>query len=139
MKRKTVAQLKKKLWPIFSEYIRLRDCLRTTGSLEYGECFTCDRPSLPISKLQAGHFIPGHHNATLFSEQGCHAQCAQCNVYEHGRQWEYGKRLDELYGVGTAERLKQESDEIKKLSTEELEGMIEDYKSRVEKLRGGIR
>jgi len=58
-KYKGTAKLKKELWPIFSQYIRLRDCLLTTGSIGCGECFTCDNPPQHrFEDLDAGHFIP---------------------------------------------------------------------------------
>jgi len=73
-KQPKISTLKRKVWKLFSEYIRLRDCLETTGLKDYGKCITCSK-IIPRTLLQAGHFIPGRHNANLFSEEGCHAQC----------------------------------------------------------------
>ena len=39
VKRQTIS-LKKAVWTIFSRYIRLRDCILTTGSTKYGECIS---------------------------------------------------------------------------------------------------
>lgn len=33
-----LAAEKKKTWKVFSEYIRLRDCLETTGREDMGKC-----------------------------------------------------------------------------------------------------
>ena len=74
MKKKTISSVKKKTWVVFSEFIRKRDCLLTTGLIDYGKCITCDK-TVPMKLLQAGHFIAGRHNANLFSERGTHAQC----------------------------------------------------------------
>ena len=71
MRRKTDTKprkekLKGQVWDLFSKYVRLRDCLETTGSIKRGKCFTCSK-ELPFNELQAGHFISGRHNANLFS------------------------------------------------------------------------
>lgn len=129
MKKKTVASLKNKIKPLFSWYIRLRDCLRTTGSLEYGECFTCDF-SGHISLLDAGHFIP-KHNANLFSERGVQAQCRKCNRYSSGKQLEYRRQLIKLYGEGADIELEEEARQIKKFTIPELEALMIDLKEKI--------
>lgn len=132
--KNTIAYWKQKVWKeVFAPYIKKRDCLRTTGSPEYGECFTCDY-SGHVSTLQAGHFIPQRHNAYLFSEEGVHAQCARCNGLRQGCQYEYGKHLDELYGKGTADRLIEESKQIKKFTVAELKELYETYKQKIREL-----
>ena len=83
MKKPTDSSLKKKLWIIFSKYIRLRDRNR---------CFTCDGIG-----NQAGHFIPRSAGgvALYFHEDNVHAQCSKCNLHMQGNVYEYGKRLGE--------------------------------------------
>jgi hypothetical protein len=76
-KKKTLSYWKKKvLGPgeVFSQFIRLRDCLKTTGGLENGFCYTCGR-LYPFKSLQAGHWIPGRGGGNVLDERGCHAQC----------------------------------------------------------------
>lgn len=87
-------------WKWFSLYIRLRDCLATTGSAERCVCVTCNR-NVPYSKIQAGHAIPGRHNAVLLDEDIVYGQCVDCNeggsgerqafrsflVSKHGEAW----------------------------------------------------
>ena len=73
----------KYLWPIFSRYIRIRDCITTTGKSNFGACCTCGKV-YPIKRLQAGHFIPGRTNAILFDADQVHAQCYRCNVQRSG-------------------------------------------------------
>lgn len=70
-------------WKKFSLYIRVRDCLRTTGTTMFGCCVTCGR-KYPIGKLQAGHFIPGRTDAILFAETQVYAQCYRCNCKLQG-------------------------------------------------------
>ncbi len=135
MKKKTIASVKKKLWEVFSRCIRTRDCLLTTGSPEYGECFTCD-DTMPFKELQAGHFVPKHSN-NYFSERGVHAQCKQCNLYGKNNQpkgmpLEYYAHMVELYGEEVAKELKSENLPYKKFTIPELEELMVYYK---EKLR----
>ncbi len=137
-KRKTVASLKKKLWPIFSQYIRLRDCLETTGSPEYGECITCEGGPFAFKDIQAGHFIPGRHNSNLFSERGTHGQCRACNILYYGRPLEYRRQIVKMYGEGADEELESEARQIKKFTVSELEEMIIHYQDKIEKLLGGL-
>ena len=40
-KTKSVKKLKEQVWHIFSKYVRLRDCFRTTGTLKHGKCISC--------------------------------------------------------------------------------------------------
>ena len=76
------------LWPVFSRYIRTRDCLATTGTVTHGKCVTCGR-TLAFKKLQAGHFIPGRTDAMLFDEDQVHAQCYRCNCKLQGMWHKY--------------------------------------------------
>ena len=135
MKRKpTVKALKKKTWDTFSKYIRLLDCLKTTGSPYFGFCVTCGKP-FDILHLQAGHFIPGRHNAGLFSERGVHAQCRRCN-YLGGETLEYRRQIIKMYGHGADEELEQEARQSKKFTIEELQGLLEKYRGKIKELEG---
>ena len=75
----TVTDWEKWLWKIFSQYIRLRDCIKSLGAVDRGKCVTCGR-IYPFKKLQAGHFVPGRTRAVLFDERCVHAQCFLCNM-----------------------------------------------------------
>lgn len=85
--KKTSAQLKRKLWPIFAQYIKLRD---------KGICFTCGA-KVEGQALHAGHFIPKGAGGLIlyFNEDNVHAQCAKCNLFLSGNQYVYGKKLGE--------------------------------------------
>jgi hypothetical protein len=74
---------KEKAWKAFSAYIRTRDCLETTGSSDFGVCYTCGK-RLPYKQLQCGHCISGRGNYVLLNEDLCRAQCAQCNIFKSG-------------------------------------------------------
>ena len=133
MKQPTVKLLKKKLWTIFSLYIRMRDGLRTTGSKDWSLCITCSR-RYHLKLLQAGHFITGRHNANLFSEKGTHAQCYNCNINLKGNTLEYRRKIIELYGKGADIELEKKAKEIKQFTVPELNKMIENYKEKLKNL-----
>lgn len=91
--KKTNAQLKRKLWKVFSEYIRKRD---------KGICFTCGRHA-EGSGYHAGHFVPKSVGGIglYFNEENVHGQCYNCNINLGGNTFIYGQKLgnraNELY------------------------------------------
>lgn len=119
VKQPKISTLKRKVWKLFSEYIRLRDCLRTTGLPDYGKCITCSK-TIPRKLLQAGHFISGRHNANLFNEEGCHAQCYNCNINLRGATLEYRRKIVELYGAGYDEYLETKAKLSVKFTVDDL-------------------
>lgn len=129
-KRMSISQLTKKLDTFFSLYIRL------ANSDEHGmvKCFTCDGVH-HYKSIQNGHFQSRRFMSTRFAEKNCAPQCYACNVGMSGMQYEYGKRLDKIYGQGTADSIVKQSKEVKKFTTEEMVEMIEHYKHRVDKLK----
>jgi hypothetical protein len=128
-RRKSVSALKKKLWTVFSQWVRLSH----SNNEGYNSCFTCDRP-LFWKESQAGHFISRRFNMTFVHEQNVHPQCGKCNLWLSGDQYNYGRRLDIKYGEGTADELLRLSKLDKKFDIFEIEEMIIDYKARVTKL-----
>lgn len=86
------------LWPVFSRYIRTRDCLATTGTETHGKCVTCGR-TLAFGKLQAGHFIPGRTDAILFDEDQVYAQCYRCNMKLQGMWHKYFLFMQVKFGI----------------------------------------
>ncbi len=132
-KKKTISSLKRKAWVLFSQYIRMRDCLRTTGCTSFGLCITCGK-RYHFKLLQAGHFIPGRHNANLFLEKGCHAQCYNCNINLRGNTLEYRRKIIEMYGKGYDEVLEKEAQQIKKFTPQDLEVLIVELAAKVKLL-----
>ena len=132
----SIKKLKAKTWKVFSDYIRLRDCLETTGLPDYGKCITCEK-IVPRILLQAGHFISGRHNANLFSERGVHAQCYNCNFNLRGNTLEYRRKILEMYGAGADEELEREARQIKKFTVPYLETLKEEFKERIKLLESG--
>lgn len=136
--RPTTPQLKKRLWRIFSQYIRLRD------SDENGmcTCITCNYTAYwKGNAFNAGHFVPVvtryGHNATYFHEMNVHPQCSTCNGREEGRGWQYGEYLKERYGPKTPQYLWDLAAKPFKFEREWLEERIEYYKKEVNELKLG--
>lgn len=130
-KPKSAAQLKKKLWTVFSRYIRLRDAIKTTGDVDVVSCVTCHAVK-DIKSCDAGHFFSRTHTSIMFDEKNVHAQCKKCNMPPNpGEQYLYSKQIVVMYGEDELKRLEQERFNVKKYSTKELEQMILDYKEKV--------
>lgn len=126
MKRKlTTSQQKKKLWKIFSQFIRLRD--RAT-------CITCGKIG-EFGEMHAGHYVPASVGglALYFHEKNVHCQCPGCNLFRHGNLSVYALKLQKKYGDGILRELELERQKITKNFP--FEKLIEDYTKRIEKLR----
>jgi len=128
--RKPPKPTKKKLWVKFSIFIRMRDCLLTTGSKDWGLCVTCHK-RYHFKMLQAGHFVPGRHNAGLFSEKGTHAQCYYCNITLKGNTLKYRREIIKMYGEGADIELETEMDKTLQLKPFQIAEMMETYKQKI--------
>ena len=91
--------LDRKLWKLFSQFIRKRDC--PNG---YGKCITCGKLK-PYAEMDAGHFVGRRHKATKFDEKNVNVQCRYCNRFNSGESYAYSLAIDRKYGAGTAETL----------------------------------
>ena len=129
-----INSLKKRVWKVFSEYIRLRDCLKTTGCASRGRCITCDKV-FSFKDLQAGHLIAGRHNASLFSELGVNAQCSGCNNYLRGNPHEYMRKIVKMYGEKVAVELEQEAKKNKKFTVDELLNLEQELKEKIKEMK----
>ncbi len=98
-----ISVLKRKLWEVFSKYIRQRDNYI---------CFTCGRKG-EGSGIHAGHFIPKSVGgiALYFHEENVHAQCYNCNINLGGNQYVYGEKL----GKKKVEELRRIQQQITKV------------------------
>lgn len=98
----------RKLDTVLSQYVRKSNADHTG----HAACFTCGVVK-PWSELQCGHFQCRSKRSTRWlykPEEGLtnvQPQCARCNMTNGGQQYIFGKRLDEVYGEGTADRLIQ--------------------------------
>jgi len=117
------ARAKAETWRLFSLYIRYRDALKTTGSLEECACVTCGRikPTRARGGIQAGHFIPSRHNSILYDYRGCHGQCVWCNRTLNGNWVPYRAFMVETYGEDVVNELIERDKETRTWSIGELE------------------
>lgn len=58
-------------------------------------------------------------------------QCVACNLYDQGRQWYFGQRLDS-FKRGRAEEIMQEAQRPRKYAMGELRELCERYRREVE-------
>lgn len=128
MKRKV--NLKKKLWKIFSQYIRQRNLD------EYGDaiCFTCGARN-HYTKMDAGHYIAASLGlATYFDERNVQIQCTSCNRFRHGNLHQFALKLREKYGDKILEDLENLRQTFRKISAPEYLELIEQYKKKLENI-----
>ena len=128
-KKPTRTKLVKKLDAVFSQYIRRR----YADGNGLAQCVTCHKKD-HWKKLQAGHFISRKHYSTRWDEINVQVQCAGCNVFRYGEQYLFSLWLDSNIGEGTAELLLQQSKQINKISSYELESLITKYENILKEL-----
>lgn len=121
-KSRTQQSLLKEAKKLFRTTVRYRD----TNVDGWGRCISCNKKQ-HIDATNAGHF-DHNHNSTYFLEDNCHVQCIHCNNWLHGNLYPYGRKLDEMYGEGTADRILAEGKKEKRRGKKELQQMIDEYK-----------
>ncbi len=120
----------KKLWSIFSVYIRLRDSDKNGICC----CFTCGYKG-DWRRFDCGHGIGRQHKSTKFDERNNHAQCKRCNGFEGGQQAIYKEEVEKRYGKGTWETLVIKSRQVCKRGQAEIDVMEKYYKEKVKELK----
>lgn len=120
----------RRLDKVFSQFVRYRDCLKTTGTIESGACITCNWV-YPYSQLQAGHFVSRTSYATRYDERNVNAQCVSCNVFKKGNIDEYFVRMEELYGREVVDELLSHKHTTRRFKRKEMKEMIDYYKAKI--------
>lgn len=124
MKKFPVSKLKKKVWAVFSKYIRNKYAVN--GKVM---CVTCGEWK-EVKEMQAGHFIPGRHNSVLFDERNVHPQCYACNICKKGNMVEYFRFMQITYGDEVIEELRRKDKiELKQFTSYELEEMYKKFEN----------
>ncbi len=113
--------LMRKVWKLFSEYIRKRD---------KGKCFTCP-VKRDYKEMQAGHFIHGKYTPVYLNEFNVHCQCPKCNLYLSGNRDVYLRNIQLKYGIEKGDWLMSQRFKIYRYSIKELEELIEIYKEKL--------
>ncbi len=113
-KKQTLPQLKKKLWRIFSEYIRIKDS-NSKGSIK---CITCESVyhwKDPKGRMQCGHFFPKKGFPSLYyNETNTAPQCSYCNGVLEGAQYAYSLYIKERYGQEVLDSLYKKTIDYRK-------------------------
>lgn len=123
MKKKTRSSLVKLADKHFSIYIRQR------GTIDgFNYCVTCKKRQ-PWQELQTGHFQSRRHYSTRWDPMNCAPQCVGCNMFKQGEQYLFGLAIDANWGAGTADSLILKAKQTVKLSTADLEAIVERYKT----------
>jgi len=108
-------------------------------------CFTCGAlKTWNNRKTHAGHFIPRSANRFFrvrWDVKNVKCQCTGCNSNQEGKQYIFGIKLDNLYGVGTAEALQIKSTQFFNKTIFDMELHISEYREKVNflKKRHGIK
>lgn len=131
--RKRTKRTKGRAWNTFSEYIRIRDCLKTTGTINRCKCVTCEK-NTGFRNIQAGHFIPGRGNSVLFHEDIVHGQCKACNIFKRGNYTIFTIKMVQRFGLKRVEELQALRHQVKILKYPDYIGIIEKYKKKKEQL-----
>lgn len=128
-KKPKLGDLKKKLWKLTSDYVRLSE-----SDGYFGQCVTCGIRK-QWRKLQAGHFIPkAQGNAVYFDLRNVHTQCFRCNINLGGNGPEYYPYMLTRYGQETIDELRRLSNTTVKFTQSDYLEMIEDMKQKLEEL-----
>ena len=120
------SKLVKKADSIFSTYIRLRD----SDKKWYVKCPLC-WCKLPRKKAQNMHFITRSCWLYRYDEDNCHAWCMRCNVILNGNYIEYTRYMQIKYGISAIDEMRVNSKKIFKLSTTEIQTIIEKYTNKI--------
>jgi hypothetical protein len=113
----SIGAMKRKLWALFSAYVKARDGNR---------CFTCPATGLEGGNWHAGHFIrKDGHAAVEYDPKNVHSQCGACNLWRRGNVHVYALRIIDTYGSDEFRRLIARSHLIHTWHAPQLRELIE--------------
>ena len=131
-KADTITVLKKKLWTIVSEYIRLRD----SNDDNYCKCATCDNFKHYKDSMQAGHYIASWQSSFhRYNEKNIHPQCYWCNVWKHWNVLEYQKFMIIKYWKEYTDYLYDTRNELADVWKEAIKELTVQYKKKLEEIK----
>tara|TARA_R110000765_G_scaffold192966_1_gene298450 strand:- start:96 stop:503 length:408 start_codon:yes stop_codon:yes gene_type:complete len=117
----------------FSRFVRL-SCADEFGMIN---CITCDKRKM-WNKVDCGHFqTRSKHSVRWLYEPpliNAAAQCKGCNMSNGGHSYQFGKKIDALYGSGQADKVILMSNTIRKYTVAELKQMAASYEARAKEI-----
>lgn len=120
----------RKLDDAYSEYVRLRAADENGMVL----CVTCNQGH-HWRDLDCGHFVKRGNASVRWHQQNAHGQCRLCNSTIDGNEDTHAIAIDEMYGEGTAEKLRRMGREDEKFTVHELEGMCTELRKEIRELK----
>lgn len=97
-------------------------------------CYTCGK-RLPWKGMDCGHCISRRYISTRFELDNLRVQCQQCNRTLHGNYESYYPKLRKELGEKRFNELWQIAKSGDRISTPELEAMLEKYKDLLRNLK----
>lgn len=128
-KKPTRWKLVKKLDSVFSQYIRLK----YSNPKWMCQCYTCGDIH-HWKEIQNGHWLSRRYYRYRRDETNTHPQCVKCNIFLSGNQILYTRKMIDNHWRNLVDEMIDKKDEIYKVSTDELNNMIDKYKLLVEEL-----
>ena len=129
-KKVSISTLTKVLDVVFSQYIRLRDCIETTWTTTHLKCFICWE-LIEYNKSQNMHFLPRWHKIFRWHTWNCHWWCYTCNVAKHWNYIEYFYKMEEKFWREFVNYLRENKNMTYKLTPDLLQSEIEFYKKQI--------
>lgn len=127
----TLKKLHQIFWPIFSQYIRIRDADPKTGMVK---CISCGHVA-HWTKMDAGHFIgKGNSNYLKYDECNVNAQCGRCNLNQ-GNYTGYKAGMIKKYGDESTRRLEFFKGLPAGFTVMGMKLRITEYTNKIERLR----
>ena len=128
LKTPSMSKLKKKLWDVFSLYIRTRDNFT---------CFTCgkSKEKNPDTVFQAGHLFSRIKTAVCYAEMNVFCQCAFCNFKHQSDPDIYRDKFIAVYGPEQFVALKAKRNAICKRSKNDIEMLTIYYKQKLKEIQ----
>lgn len=114
----SIPKLKKKVWTVFSKWIRERD--------KY-TCYTCGKVMYERRYAHAGHYLSRRKASVLFDEMNVHCQCIDCNLWSYGNTGVYAQNLIRDYGKESFDGLIKRSFQLKQWTRPELDELLMKY------------
>jgi hypothetical protein len=120
----------KKLDAALSKYVRKKYADKQ-GRVK---CFTCG-VSKSVEDMHCGHFMSRSAYSTrwLFNPEenitNVMPQCPRCNLYDSNQNYIFSRRLDEVFGEGTADKVYTMSKQTRKYTIVEIVAMRKKFES----------
>lgn len=127
-RKRTLQEKVKKLDSVYSKYIRL-----SHAENEMVKCFTCSNV-MHWKKIQCGHFFSRKHYSVRWEEMNTKPQCVHCNIFCQGKQYEFGEKLKEMYGVDKIELLEIKKNNSFKLNEFVIGVLIAEYENKLKEI-----